>query len=98
MSFFRGHLLNGLGAAQSFRRRRNDEQHDRLSCTSAAAIAALKIEELSSVRMVGFPVREAPASIRKASVQLLRHKTISLMFSPGSLPAAVFQPQLLTFL
>jgi hypothetical protein len=86
VSFFRGHLLNGLGTAQSFRRKRNDGQQDGLSCTSAAAIAALKIEELSSVRIVGFPVREAPARIRKESAPLLRHKTILLMFSQGVFP------------
>ncbi len=79
MSFFRGHLLNVLGAALSFRGRRK----------SAAAIAPLKIEELSSLRMVGFPVREASARIRKASAQLLNHLVDVLQ---GSLPAAVFQP------
>jgi hypothetical protein len=92
MSFFRGHLLNGLGTARSFRGRRNDWQHDGLSCTSAAAIAALKIEQLSSVCMVGFPVREAPARIRKESAPLLRHKAISLMFSQGVSPQRSSNP------
>jgi hypothetical protein len=59
MGFFRGDLLNRLGATPSFSRRCNDEQHAPPLCKSIAAAVPLKTHWLglhSPAQL--FPVRE----------------------------------------